>query len=197
LEELSDQWPLDIVREVDMTNDRQLFSRDKLLSDLPLIEGRMVHQFRAAHKAYVSGTGRSAVWHVMEIGDSELVPQFRISPDSLSQAVLERADVGRIGFCDITGQTNERTMLAARIPAGSVCGNKVPTITFSSHPSPGDFASCRARERTTKAHLVLVELGGRLGGLLVPLVLDQALSSSSLSKPKWSRLCGGGSGASR
>lgn len=138
LEELSDQWPLDIVREVDMTNDRQLFSRDKLLSDLPLIEGRMVHQFRAAHKAYVSGTGRSAVWHVMEIGDSELVPQFRISPDSLSQAVLERADVGRIGFCDITGQTNERTMLAARIPAGSVCGNKVPTITFSSHPSPGD-----------------------------------------------------------
>jgi hypothetical protein len=36
----------------------------------------------------------------------------------------------RIGFCDITGQTNERTMLAARIPPGVVCGNKVPTIVF-------------------------------------------------------------------
>jgi hypothetical protein len=37
-----------------------------------------------------------------------------------------------VGFCDITGQTNERSMLAAHIPVGVVCGNKVPTITFQS-----------------------------------------------------------------
>ena len=36
----------------------------------------------------------------------------------------------RAGFCDITGQTNERTVLAAIIPAGVICGNKVPTIVF-------------------------------------------------------------------
>jgi hypothetical protein len=35
-----------------------------------------------------------------------------------------------VGFCDITGQTNERTMLAAPVPAGAVCGNKVPTVLF-------------------------------------------------------------------
>jgi hypothetical protein len=35
-----------------------------------------------------------------------------------------------VGFCDVTGQTNERSLLAALIPAGVACGNKVPTITF-------------------------------------------------------------------
>jgi len=42
----------------------------------------------------------------------------------------------RIGFCDITGQTNERSLLAARIPAGVICGNKVPTVVFG----PNDAA---------------------------------------------------------
>jgi len=41
----------------------------------------------------------------------------------------------RIGFCDITGQTNERSLMAALIPTGVVCGNKVPTITFPLDPS--------------------------------------------------------------
>lgn len=35
-----------------------------------------------------------------------------------------------MGFCDITGQTNERSLLVARVPPGVVCGNKVPTLTF-------------------------------------------------------------------
>jgi hypothetical protein len=41
----------------------------------------------------------------------------------------------RAGFCDVTGQTNERTLLAAVVPAGVVCGNKVPTVTFRG-PAP-------------------------------------------------------------
>ena len=36
----------------------------------------------------------------------------------------------RIGFCDIAGQTNERAMQAAFVPAGCACGNKVPTLLF-------------------------------------------------------------------
>jgi len=39
-------------------------------------------------------------------------------------------DQARAGFCDITGQTNERTVLAAVIPANVICGNKVPTLVF-------------------------------------------------------------------
>jgi len=41
----------------------------------------------------------------------------------------------RVGFCDITGQTNERSMMAALIPPGVICGNKVPTISFPNDPS--------------------------------------------------------------
>jgi len=41
----------------------------------------------------------------------------------------------RVGFCDIAGQTNERSLMAALIPAGVVCGNKVPTILFPEDPS--------------------------------------------------------------
>jgi hypothetical protein len=63
-------------------------------------------------------------------GEAELRPQFFVNPRALPDAVRERAGRQRIGFCDITGQTNERSMLASTIPAGVACGNKVPTITF-------------------------------------------------------------------
>ena len=139
LGDAADAWPMDIVREVDMTNDRKLFVEP---SDgaLPLIEGRMVHQFRSTHKAYVSGSGRRAVWRVTDLGRGELVPQFWVAKDRLSATLVERAGVERVGFCDITGQTNERAMLAGRIPAGAICGNKVPTITFAEHPNPAAAA---------------------------------------------------------
>jgi hypothetical protein len=140
LGELADEWPMDIVREIDMTNDRDVLSRDEPPGRLPLVEGRMVHQFRSTHKAYVSGSGRSARWRVTDVGHGELVPQFWVDPDDLSPALLRRIAMERVGFCDITGQTNERAMLAARIPAGAACGNKVPTITFAAHAKPRDAA---------------------------------------------------------
>ena len=57
-----DEWKVDIAREVDMTNDRFLFHKKQSESDIPVIEGRMVQQFRFGAKAYVSGSGRSAKW---------------------------------------------------------------------------------------------------------------------------------------
>jgi hypothetical protein len=53
-----------------------------------------------------------------------------VETEDLQPATAERVARSRIGFCDITGQTNERSLMAARIPAGVVCGNKVPTITL-------------------------------------------------------------------
>jgi methylase of polypeptide subunit release factors len=123
-------WQLRFSREVDMTNDRHMFERAKTNGQIPLIEGRMVHQFRYAAKAYLSGTGRRANWAWQMPGEAELRPQFFVDPKALPDAVRERAGRQRIGFCDITGQTNERSMLASTIPAGVTCGNKVPTITF-------------------------------------------------------------------
>ena len=55
-------WQPRIVRELDMTLDRRLFRRHPALSRLPLVEGRMIHQYRCGAKSYRWGTGRRALW---------------------------------------------------------------------------------------------------------------------------------------
>lgn len=128
-------WHPDFLREVDMTRDRKIFLSRKRGDALPLVEGRMVHQHRFGAKSYAGGTGRSAEWNVNAPGASSVQPQFWVDPRDLSARAAKRARTFRAGFCDITGQTNERSCLAARIPAGVVCGNKVPTIVFPNDQS--------------------------------------------------------------
>lgn len=118
-------------RELDMSLDRDMFERLEKPGHLPLIEGRMVHQFQFGAKSYVSGSGRKSVWINSSAGRLDSVrPQFFVAPESLAPGLRRRTHFPRAGFCDVTGQTNERTMLAALIPPGSVCGNKVPTLDF-------------------------------------------------------------------
>lgn len=120
------------VRELDMTLDRPLFRKNAELGSglMPLIEGRMVSPYRCGCKQYVSGEGRSAKWKVVPPGSSRIKPQFYVSRDDLSSSLRERSSKPRIGYCDIAGQTNERAMQAALVPADCVCGNKVPTLLF-------------------------------------------------------------------
>jgi len=123
-------WDVTFHREVDMTNDRPIF-RSRATRGLPVIEGRMVHQYRHDWKRYVSGTGRGALWRTQSRDKAcEVAAQFHCAPEDLSHELRQRVSEPRFGFCDVTGQTNERTMLAAAIPAGVVCGNKVPTLSF-------------------------------------------------------------------
>ena len=115
----SGPWRLQFSREVDMTNDRHLFERARSNGELALIEGRMVHQFRHTAKAYLDGTGQASQLGLASARRRcELKPQFFVEPKALPDAVRERISHRRVGFCDITGQTNERSMLAASIPAG-------------------------------------------------------------------------------
>lgn len=118
-------------REVDMTLDRKKFVESNCSNScVPVVEGRMVSQFRCGAKAYRSGSGRSAVWETCPYGTRKITSQFAIPRENLSSHLLERSSQMRVGFCDITGQTNERAMHAALIPAGYICGNKVPTLAF-------------------------------------------------------------------
>lgn len=128
-------WTPKFCREVDMTKDRPKFLSRAIPGALPLIEGRMVQAHRFGVKGYVSGTGRSALWAAYPVGGSRLSPQFWIHPSDIPRANQHRADALRVGFCDIAGQTNERSLMASLIPAGVVCGNKVPTILFPDDPS--------------------------------------------------------------
>ncbi|MCM3556368.1 restriction endonuclease [Janibacter melonis] len=117
-------------RELDMTSDQRNFERTQAPDALPVIEGRHIAQFRNRAKAYRSGEGRAALWEPLPLGRAALTPQWFIRPERLKRGAKAGAARSRVGFCDITGQTNERSLLVARVPAGVVCGNKVPTLTF-------------------------------------------------------------------
>lgn len=134
-------WSVSYVRELDMTNDSDLFlaaptsskailnCEDRQL--LPLYEGRLVHQFDAAAKRYLGGDGRMARWEALPLDEKVIQPHFFVNADDPKvQGRWPRR--ARAGFCDVTGHANERTVLAALIPADAICGNKVPTCRF--HP---------------------------------------------------------------
>jgi len=128
-------WKPKFCREVDMTKERPKFLSCASPGALPVVEGRMVQAHRFGVKGYVSGTGRRAVWESYLVGGSQLSPQFWIRSSDVPKTNLHRVNELRIGFCDIAGQTNERSLMASVIPAGVVCGNKVPTILFPDDPS--------------------------------------------------------------
>ena len=117
-------------REVDMGTDRDLLTDERL--GLPLYEGRMVSQFDHRAKAYISGRGRAAEWVELsfERQEKSIRPQWCIATDKVPTKLGDRIHRYRIGFCDVASPTNERTLVAALIPPGCVCGHKVPTITF-------------------------------------------------------------------
>jgi len=128
-------WHPAFCREVDMTKERPRFVQRAGRGILPLIEGRMVQPHRFGAKEYIEGSGRRAVWNMLPFGESRVAPQFHIAEADVPKSSISRARTQRAGFCDITGQTNERSMMTALIPPGVICGNKVPTILFGNDPS--------------------------------------------------------------
>lgn len=128
-------WRPEFCREVDMTRERPKFMVRKEADGLPVVEGRMVHQHRFGAKGHVTGSGRRGIWENFPLGNACVRPQFWMKPVDVPRVALERMSRLRGGFCDITGQTNERSMMAALIPPGVVCGNKVPTVLFPDDPS--------------------------------------------------------------
>lgn len=116
--------------EIHMGNDRDLFTEDP--SGLPVYEGRMVSAYDHRAKGYRSGRGRKADWEDLSFSDptKAIQSQWFIPSDKIPDKVKERCRHYRVGFCDVASPTNERTLVAALIPPGCVCGHKVPTITF-------------------------------------------------------------------
>lgn len=118
------------MRELDMTNDKRLFTESP--EGLPLYEGRMVDAFDHRAKAYVSGRARAAEWRDLPFSDpaKEISPQWRVLERDVVDRLQDRHRKYRLGFCNIASPTNERTLVAALIPPGVVCGNKIPTIVY-------------------------------------------------------------------
>lgn len=128
-------WQIQFLRELDMTNDSNLFiHRDEVSCPedgyLPLYEGRMVHQFDYCRKKYIKGEGRLAEWQTIDWANKEIQPHFYVNKDDIAtrNIIYNRA---RPCYCDIAGQTNERAVQTTILPANVVAGNKVPTIKIS------------------------------------------------------------------
>lgn len=128
--DLAGPWSPSYRREIDMTLDRKSFRRRGGEGTLPLLEGRHISQYRWRAKAYRCGEGRSAIWDPQPLSKPSLRTQWYVPLDAMRSGTVQRTMRSRIGFCDITGQTNERSLLVARIPESVVCGNKVPTLVF-------------------------------------------------------------------
>jgi hypothetical protein len=88
---------------------------------VPLYEGRLVHQYDHAAKAYVTGEGRGAKWRDVPFTLKEIVPHYYVN--STARQVPMRAS-----FCNVTGQTNERSILSTIIPSGYPGGDTVPSV---------------------------------------------------------------------
>jgi Alw26I/Eco31I/Esp3I family type II restriction m6 adenine DNA methyltransferase len=133
---LDDDWNISFKRELDMTNDSKSFLTKKEIdlnsnNYVPLYEGRMVHQYDYSYKEYISGHNRSAKWTIQPYDNKKIVPHYYVSKKYLEDKSLQSVSARpRAGFCDVTGQKNERTVLATLIPPNTICGNKVPTVDF-------------------------------------------------------------------
>jgi hypothetical protein len=106
--------------------DRKTNDPDRILPGeiyFPLYEGRMVHIFDHSQKAYVSGEGRKAIWQEQGMEQRAITPRVFVCKVDAEK----EADV-RIGFCDVTGATNERSILSAIISSCVLAGNTVATL---------------------------------------------------------------------
>lgn len=118
------------MREIDMGTDRDVFGDYD--DGVPLYEGPMIGQYDHRAKAYRSGRGRASIWEELPFGreDKAIVPQWRVPWQALPDKVRQRVYQYRIGFCDVTSPTTDRSLVAALIPPRTLCGHTVPTFTF-------------------------------------------------------------------
>jgi hypothetical protein len=118
-------------REVDMGNNREDFGNDP--DGVPLYEGSMVSHFDHRAKAYRSGHGRTAQWDELPFGvtGKRIASQWRLLRSDIPAKNGDNWCRTRIGFCDVGKPINQRTLMAALIPPGVVCGHTISTLDFS------------------------------------------------------------------
>jgi N-6 DNA Methylase len=117
-------------REIDMGNDRELFTTDP--EGLAVYEGRMIDHYDYRAKTYHSGHGNSSKWDERSFGDAlkAITPQWRVLRSDVPTKLGDRIDSYRVGFGDVANPRNERSFCCTLIPPGVVCGHKVPTLKF-------------------------------------------------------------------
>jgi hypothetical protein len=116
--------------EIHMGNDREDFGNDP--EGVPLYEGSMVTHFDHRAKAYRFGHGRNTQWEELPFGVARkhIAPQWRVSRSDIPAKIGDNWCRVRIGFCDVGKPINQRTLMAALVPPGIVCGHTISALTF-------------------------------------------------------------------
>ncbi|MDW8027626.1 MAG: hypothetical protein RMK94_04455 [Armatimonadota bacterium] len=96
---------------------------------VPLYEGKMVHQFDPAAKAYVSGEGHRQQWRPLGWHEKHLRPHFFVSRKIFAKLLPEQQRF-RAGFVDVASHDQVRSLQVSVIPSCTPCGNTVPTVVI-------------------------------------------------------------------
>jgi Schlafen, AlbA_2 len=117
-ESLSGTWNVDFGTEFNMTTDSYLFRNEPGITRLPLFEGKVINQF-------------THLWQS---------PKYWLEENEARSALLGKTlDVGqpleyqeyRIGFRDVTKDTNERTLISTVLPKRVFCPHTMSLIKGS------------------------------------------------------------------
>ena len=87
---------------------------------VPLYEGRMIGQYDYSQKQWISGKGRSAVWHDIPWENKRLEPQYLMDHDIYANSPKSNPD-SKVAYMPISSSTNTRTVISCyvhRNPAG-------------------------------------------------------------------------------
>ena len=126
---------------------------------LPLYEGRMIGAFDPSKKGWVSGKGRTAIWHEIPFEGKVLEPQYLIPLETY----YKRGKVlrgNKIAFMRVSSATNTRSMYAALV-GDMPSGHTVAML----QPAAKDVVSTLSLMACLNSFTYDYALRCRLGGL--------------------------------
>ncbi|EAJ4021095.1 class I SAM-dependent DNA methyltransferase, partial [Campylobacter jejuni] len=115
---------IDFRRELDMTNDKDLFIEEFREGLLPLFEGKMIHQFDANFSQATYFLEKAKFDERLK--SKELSRAKKATGKELKPKLIKYdRDFFRLGYRAVARDTDERTLIASLLPKNCGCGNSV------------------------------------------------------------------------
>ena len=123
-EKFNDKWNMEIQRELNMTDDADLFQKSRRENMIPLYEGKLIHQFTHQWDEPRYWLEKDKTANRLLLRRKKQVEKFAKDfglafPDQLELALDFRSY--RLGFRDVAASTNERSMIMTILPKDVVC----------------------------------------------------------------------------
>lgn len=122
-------WGVSFMRMFDMTNDSDLFNMERGPGQVPLMEGKMMHQFDHRWCTFEQGETRELTPSERADYSFEPNPRYWVEEVTVNERLAERkwSHSWLMGWRQNARTTDERTFIATIFPKGAV-GNSVPLL---------------------------------------------------------------------